>query len=122
MGGKIYNLSLVHGNHGYDNQADSMKSIFYARGPQLKQNFTLSNSSSLYNVDLFGLMCIILKIENCPPSNGSLEHIEPFLLDSTGVPYFNRTKGKRFSDLFILSIGKSTDNSNMISTYIDERK
>ncbi|CAF1196965.1 unnamed protein product [Rotaria sp. Silwood1] len=80
-GAKKYNLSLIHGNHGYDNQHDSMKSIFYAYGPQLKRNFTLDNSSLLYNVDLFGLMCLLLNIEKCPPSNGSLENIQSFLFD-----------------------------------------
>ncbi len=56
-----------------------MKGIFYASGPQFKQNFTLNNSSLLYNIDLFGLMCIILDIDKCPPSNGSLTNIQPFL-------------------------------------------
>jgi hypothetical protein len=74
-------LNTTHGNHGYDNQIDSMKTIFYANGPQLKKNFTLSNTSSLYNVDLFGLMCLILNIEKCPSSNGSLANIQPFLID-----------------------------------------
>ncbi|CAF0998471.1 unnamed protein product [Adineta steineri] len=82
-GGKKYNSSLIHGNHGYDNQVDSMKTIFYASGPQFKQNFTLDNSSSLYNIDLFGLMCIILNIDKCPSSNGSLENIQPFLINPT---------------------------------------
>jgi len=74
-------LNTTHGNHGYDNQIDSMKTIFYANGPQLKTNFKLSNTSSLYNVDLFGLMCLILNIEKCPSSNGSLANIQPFLID-----------------------------------------
>jgi len=56
-----------------------MKGIFYASGPQFKRNFTLNNSSLLYNVDIFGLMCLILNIQQCPPSNGSLENIQPFL-------------------------------------------
>jgi len=56
-----------------------MKGIFYASGPKLKRNFTLNNSSILYNVDIFCLMCIILDIKQCPSSNGSLENIQPFL-------------------------------------------
>lgn len=56
-----------------------MKGIFYAAGPKLKQNFILDNSSSLYNIDLFGLMCILLNIEKCPSSNGTLANIQPFL-------------------------------------------
>ncbi|CAF2500492.1 unnamed protein product [Rotaria sp. Silwood2] len=89
-GAKKYNSSLIHGNHGYDNQHDSMKSIFYASGPQLKRNFTLDNSSLLYNVDLFGLMCLILNIEKCPPSNGSLENIQSFFIDSNRINDLNR--------------------------------
>ncbi len=74
-------MNTIHGNHGYDNQNDSMKTIFYANGPQLRINFTLSNTSSLHNVDIFGLMCLILNIDKCPPSNGSLANIQQFLID-----------------------------------------
>lgn len=58
-----------------------MKTIFYAIGPQLKENFTLSNTSTLSNVDLFALMCVILNIDKCPPWNSSLTNIQPFLMD-----------------------------------------
>ncbi|CAF4145542.1 unnamed protein product [Rotaria sp. Silwood2] len=84
-GGIRANLSTIHGNHGYDNQINSMKTIFYASGPQLKQNFTLSNTAILNNVDVFGLMCLILNIKKCPSSNGSLANIQPFLIDPTRV-------------------------------------
>ncbi|CAF1033645.1 unnamed protein product [Rotaria sp. Silwood1] len=84
-GGISVNLSTIHGNHGYDNQIDSMKTIFYASGPQLKQNFTLSNTATLHNVDIFALMCLILNIKKCPQSNGSLASIQPFLIDPTRV-------------------------------------
>ena len=73
-----------------------MKGIFYASGPKLKQNFTLNNSSLLYNVDLFNLMCILLNIEKCPPSNGTLANIKPFLKSQGTV-----------IDTIILSIGLS---------------
>jgi len=56
-----------------------MKGIFYAFGPKFKQNYTLANSSLLYNIDLFNLMCTILNINPCPASNGTVKHIEPFL-------------------------------------------
>lgn len=94
-GGKNYNYNLIHGNHGYDNEIDSMKGIFYASGPKFKQNFTLNNSSKLYNTDIFGLMCILLDIKSCPPSNGSLEHIQPFLKST-----------RQKVDIFIHAIGK----------------
>ena len=73
-------MNKKHGNHGYDNQINSMRTIFYASGPQLKRNFTLPNTSALYNVDIFALMCLILNIRHCPPSNGSLANIQPFLI------------------------------------------
>ena len=77
--------NTTHGNHGYDNQIDSMKTIFYAIGPQLKENFSLPNTSSLYNVDIFALMCVILNIDKCPPSNSSWTNIQPFLVDPNRV-------------------------------------
>jgi hypothetical protein len=72
-----------------------MKGIFYASGPQLKENFTLDSSLSLYNIDLFGLMCTILNINKCPPSNGSFENVQPFL----------KPKSKVMNKI-IISIGK----------------
>lgn len=73
---------VVHGNAGYDNRVDSMKTIFYASGQQLKENFVLPPSASLYNVDLFPLMCLILRMDRCPASNGSLATVQAFLIDS----------------------------------------
>lgn len=67
-----------------------MKTIFYASGPQLKRNFTLDNSSLLYNIDIFGLMCFILDINKCPPSNGSFENIQPFLIDPKRMMNLNK--------------------------------
>jgi len=80
-----------------------MKAIFYASGPQLKRNFTLNNSSLLYNIDVFGLMCLILKIEKCPPSNGSLENIQPFL-----------NRNKSVIDIIIYSIGRFDNLSEIV--------
>ncbi|CAF4716255.1 unnamed protein product, partial [Rotaria magnacalcarata] len=103
-GGKKYDLSLTHGNHGYDNRHDSMKAIFYATGPQLKQNFTLDNSSTLHNVDLFGLMCLLLNIDKCPPSNGSLENIKSFFIEPSRVANMNRSLQQTTIDFVIYSI------------------
>jgi len=91
-------LNTIHGNHGYDNQINSMKTIFYASGPQLKENVTLSNTSSLNNVDIFGLMCLILNIEKCPPSNGSLANIQPFLIDPTRVLSISEKEIEKLQD------------------------
>lgn len=86
LDGRISNLSqTIHGNSGYDNTVDSMKTIFYANGPQLKENFTLPKNVTLNNIDLFGLICLILGIDKCTQSNSSLTNIQPFLLDPQRV-------------------------------------
>lgn len=71
----------THGNVGYDNELESMKTIFYASGPQFKENYLLSSSQQLHSVDLFPLMCSLLNLHPCRPSNGSLTNIQPFLID-----------------------------------------
>jgi hypothetical protein len=88
-----------------------MKTIFYASGPQLKENFTLSNSTTLSNVDMFAFMCLILNIEKCPPSNGSLANIQSFLIDPTTVLSLIEKDSERLQDgpmgLVIYLLGKS---------------
>jgi hypothetical protein len=87
-----------------------MKTIFYANGPQLKENFTLLNSSSLYNVDLFPLMCLILNIDKCPSSNGSLTNIQSFLVDPQRVVNIMEKETEKLHDgpmgLVIYLLGK----------------
>jgi hypothetical protein len=73
-----------------------MQAIFYASGPQLKKNFILDSSSALKIIDIFSLMCIILNIDKCPPSNGSFENVQPFLKSKSKV-----------LDGVIFTIGKS---------------
>jgi hypothetical protein len=89
---------------------DSMKTIFYASGPQLKEYFTLSNTTSLSNVDIFPLMCLILNIEKCPPSNGSLANIQPFLMDPHRVLSIIEKETEKLQDgpmgLVIYLLGK----------------
>ncbi len=103
-------MNTTHGNSGYDNRMDSMKTIFYASGPQLKEYFTLSNTTSLSNVDIFPLMCLILNIEKCPPSNGSLANIQPFLMDPHRVLSIIEKETEKLQDgpmgLVIYLLGK----------------
>lgn len=103
--------NTTHGNHGYDNRIDSMKSIFYATGPQLKENFTLSNTSTLYNVDIFALMCVILNVDKCPPSNSSWTNIQSFLMDPNQISNFIDKETEKFHDgvmgLVIYLLGKT---------------
>ena len=72
-----------------------MKGIFYAMGPEFKRNFLLDRSAALYNVDLFNLMCYILKIIGCPSSNGTISNIEPFLLDAERMKRFFQSNDRR---------------------------
>ncbi len=103
-------MNTIHGNTGYDNQIDSMKTIFYASGPQLKENFTLSKTVPLQNVDIFPLMCLILNIEKCPLSNGSLSNIQPFLIDPSKVLSITGKETEKLHDgpmgLVIYLLGK----------------
>ena len=63
------------GAHGYDNSNPDMYSIFYASGPAFKKNYSLSE---LNNVDVYNLVCKILKLSPAP-NDGDLNHIEGML-------------------------------------------
>uniref|UniRef100_A0A8C6PLY6 Venom phosphodiesterase 1-like n=1 Tax=Nothobranchius furzeri TaxID=105023 RepID=A0A8C6PLY6_NOTFU len=62
------------GNHGYDNDAESMHAMFLSYGPKFQQKSTVEPFS---NIELYNLMCDILEI--IPAENngthGSLNHI-----------------------------------------------
>lgn len=47
------------GNHGYDNQAESMQGLFVAAGPALKRGARLERFRS---IDVYELMCRILRV------------------------------------------------------------
>ena len=57
------------GDHGYDNQLDSMKPAFMARGPAFKEGVGFEESIGLENV--YSLICHLLNIEP-GKSDGSL--------------------------------------------------
>lgn len=104
--GKKYDLTLIHGNHGYDNHDDSMKGIFYASGPEFQRNFTLDRSTSLYNVDLFNLMCYILQIQDCPSSNGTISHIEPLVVNARRMRRFLQSNRQPTVERVLFLFGK----------------
>ncbi|XP_060071861.1 bis(5'-adenosyl)-triphosphatase enpp4-like [Ylistrum balloti] len=66
---------LSKGNHGYDNGLMSMKSIFYAMGPNFRQKYPASPFKS---IDLYPLVCELLDM---PPSdnNGTLANTKNFI-------------------------------------------
>ena len=67
------------GEHGYFNTLSSMWPIFFARGPAFKQGYY---SESFDSIDLYPLMCKLLKIE-ANPTNGSYSAVEPLLMSSS---------------------------------------
>ncbi len=64
------------GNHGYDNSHTDMHGFFVAMGPSFKNNY---KTGTVWNIDIYPLLCKIFNI--IPRSNidGKLERIE-FLL------------------------------------------
>lgn len=51
-----------YGIHGYDNNVDSMKPIFLARGPRFKNGVTIDDEFK--NIDLFNLFRRMLDIDS----------------------------------------------------------
>ncbi len=63
------------GNHGYDNQTASMRSVFIARGPAFKQGVT---AEPFLNIHLYNLMTRILNLKPAP-NDGSLDSVRTLL-------------------------------------------
>lgn len=63
------------GAHGYDNRNRDMYAIFYAAGPSFKKGY---KHGTFNNVDLYGLMCEILKLKPVP-NDGQLSNVLPML-------------------------------------------
>lgn len=69
-------LLYGNGNHGYDNEEQDMRGLFIAKGPHFKEGYV---SSDIFdNLDVYPLMCEILKIKPAP-NNGTLTTISQFL-------------------------------------------
>jgi len=64
------------GDHGYDNRALDMQGIFVANGPAFKKNY---KTVTVMNVDVYPLVCKILKITPNQMIDGRLERIEQVL-------------------------------------------
>ncbi|CAF1455374.1 unnamed protein product [Adineta ricciae] len=61
------------GNHGWDNTLPSMQAIFMARGPSFSKSVQIS---SLNNVDIYHIVCQILKLNPNPNATaGSLRNL-----------------------------------------------
>ncbi|XP_063446163.1 bis(5'-adenosyl)-triphosphatase enpp4-like [Mytilus trossulus] len=72
--------ALYHGKgaHGYDNRLNSMKPIFLARGPNIKENYI---TNTFRSIDIYPMVCHLLGIQPAP-NNGSLTATSSFLVKS----------------------------------------
>lgn len=68
-------LDKVRGGHGYDNEDPLMRATFIALGPKFKRGFV---AEPFENVDVYDLMCKILKIKPAP-NDGVFSRIKPIL-------------------------------------------
>lgn len=66
---------LPRGMHGWDPQKDEMKSIFYARGPQIKNNVRIPEFE---NIHIYPFVLNILDLE-IPKNDGDLNVLKPIL-------------------------------------------
>ncbi len=70
----------VGGNHGYDPNYLDMHGIFLAAGPAFKQGY---RTGTLWNIDVYPLICKILGIVPRQNIDGKLERIEFILKDES---------------------------------------
>jgi len=66
-------LYKLRGYHGYDNHWLDMHGIFIAGGPSFKKNYKIG---TLFNIDIYPLLCKILNIVPRGNIDGKLERIE----------------------------------------------
>ncbi len=67
------NNSHSKGNHGYDNNQVDMHGVFIAKGPNIKIDY---KTGTVWNVDIYPLLCRIFNIEPRANIDGELERIE----------------------------------------------
>ena len=64
------------GTHGYDNQLKSMHALFIAKGPSFKKGIV---TPPFENINIYPLICHILKIHPSTDIDGKLENIHHIL-------------------------------------------
>ncbi|MFL6213471.1 MAG: ectonucleotide pyrophosphatase/phosphodiesterase [Blastocatellia bacterium] len=69
--------SRLRGGHGYDNQLPSMRAIFIAHGPAIKQGQVVA---PFENVQVYNMMCAILGL-NPAPNDGDMTAARAVLKD-----------------------------------------
>jgi ectonucleotide pyrophosphatase/phosphodiesterase family protein 5 len=75
---QILNMSKYDskGNHGFENNNIDMHGIFVGVGPNFKEGF---KTGSLWNIDIYPLLCKIFSIAPNPNIDGKAERIEYLL-------------------------------------------
>ncbi len=66
-------VSKSKGNHGYDNNHLDMHGIFFANGPAFKDGY---KTGTLWNIDIYPMLCKIFNIYPRSNIDGELERIE----------------------------------------------
>lgn len=69
---------IMHGNHGYDNHQLDMHGVFIANGPNFKNGY---RTGTVWNVDIYPLLCKIFNIEPASNIDGKIERIGFVLKD-----------------------------------------
>ncbi len=72
-------LDRAKGNHGYDNNYLDMHGIFIADGPSFKDGY---KTGTVWNIDIYPLLCKIFNIYPRTNIDGELERIEFLLKDN----------------------------------------
>jgi len=77
---KDLNKSYVSkGNHGYEKDHLDMHGVFMAKGPAFKENY---KTGTLWNIDIYPLLCKIYDINGRSNIDGKLERIEFILKEN----------------------------------------
>ncbi|MFA5833453.1 MAG: ectonucleotide pyrophosphatase/phosphodiesterase [Bacteroidota bacterium] len=69
-------LNFPKGNHGFNQHHKEMQGIFVARGPAFKKKFKIG---TMENIDIYPLLCKILKIQQNVNIDGKLKRVESLL-------------------------------------------
>ena len=72
----LSSFKISKGNHGYDNELQSMRPLFYGYGSSLKKNVDIRPFET---INLYNLMCRLLNVEPSQ-NNGTMSIIEPLLV------------------------------------------
>lgn len=86
-----YKVQFNTGEHGFDNEAMNMKTIFRAVGPAFKQGLIVEPFES---VNVYALLCELLGIAP-EPHDGSLDATRSMLRESPACPASHRAPTAR---------------------------